>query len=272
MAQIRPWLVHAGLATLSIVMVFPFVWMLATSVKPVTEVLRHPPQLLPHVVTLENYVRVFATAPFGRFLLNSVIVTAISTAVVVATSSVAGYVFGKYRFPGDALIFGTLLATAILPLEAYMVPLYLTMRDWHWINTYRGLLAPYLVMSFGVFIMRQYFQSVIPDELMDSARIDGASEWGIFANIGLPLGTPAMAVVAILAAINAWTAFIWPLIIASTQDLYTMEVGLAFFQQAYTVDFGAITAGATMAMAPMIVMLLIFRRYITEGISLTGFR
>lgn len=260
------------MAALSIAAIFPFLWVIATSVKPATEVLRYPPHLLPHAPTLGNYVRVFATAPFERFLLNSIIVAAVSTAVVVATSSVAGYVFGKYRFPGDAFIFGTLLATAILPLEAYMVPLYLTMRDWHWINTYQGLLAPYLVMSFGVFIMRQYFESVIPDELMDSARVDGASEWRIFTSLGLPLGTPAIAVVAILAAINAWSAFIWPLIIASTQDLYTMEVGLALFQQAYTVDFGAITAGATIAMAPMIVMFLAFRRHIAEGISLTGFR
>jgi multiple sugar transport system permease protein len=260
------------LAGLSIVTIFPFIWMFATSVKPVTEVLRYPPQLVPDAVTLGSYVRVFETAPFARFLLNSIIVTGVSTAVIVATSSSAGYVFGKYRFPGDALIFGIFLATAILPLEAYMVPLYLTMRDWHWVNRYQGLLAPYLVMSFGIFIMRQYFRSVVPDELIDSARIDGASEWRIFANIALPLGVPAMAVVAILASINAWTAFIWPLIIASSQDLYTMEVGLAFFQQAYTVDFGAITAGATIGMAPMILLFLIFRRRITEGISLTGFR
>ncbi|HET8580146.1 MAG TPA: hypothetical protein VFL31_04030, partial [Nitrospiraceae bacterium] len=130
MARPRLWLVHGGLAALSVVVIFPFLWMITTSLKPMAEVLRYPPQLVPHTVTLENYLRVFETAPFGRFLLNSLIVTAASTAIIVATSSVAGYVFGKYRFPGDALLFGTFLATAILPLETYMVPLYLTMRDW----------------------------------------------------------------------------------------------------------------------------------------------
>jgi multiple sugar transport system permease protein len=148
----------------------------------------------------------------------------------------------------------------------------LTMRDWHWINTYPGLVAPYLVMSFGVFIMRQYFRTALPDELLDAARIDGASEWRIFLRVAVPAATSAMAAVAIFAAIQAWTGFIWPLIIASSQDMYTMEVGLAFFQQRYTVDYGAITAGATVSAVPIIAVFLFFRRHITEGIAFTGFR
>jgi len=263
---------HLALAAGAIAMVFPFLWMIATSFKPATEVVQFPPRLLPHAPTLANYARVFATAPFARFFLNSLVITTASTAIVVTTSSAAGYVFGKFRFPGDALLFVVFLATAILPLETYMVPLYLVMRDWHWINTYQGMLAPYLVMSFGVFIMRQYFRATVPDELLDAARMDGASEWRIFTQVALPNAVSAMAAVAIIAAIQAWTAFIWPLIIASTQDLYTMEVGLAFFQQRFTVDYGAITAGATISMLPIVVAFLLFRRYISEGIALTGFR
>jgi multiple sugar transport system permease protein len=270
--RLRLLLTHAFLATWAIAMIFPFVWMLSTSVKPATEIIQFPPQLLPHVPTFANYARAFTAAPFARFFLNSLIVTLISTAVVVVTSSVAGYVFGKYRFPGDGLIFLILLATAILPLETYMVPLYLTMRNWRWINTYQGLLAPYLMMSFGVFIMRQYFRSTLPDEMMDAARIDGASEWRIFTRVAIPAATSAMAAVAIFGAIQAWTAFIWPLIIASTQEMYTTEVGLAVFQKRYTADYGAITAGAMVSILPMVAIFLFFRRYITEGITFTGFR
>ena len=264
--------VHTFLAGWAIVMVFPFVWMLSTSVKPATEIIQFPPQLLPHVPTFANYVRAFQAAPFARFLVNSLIVTLLSTMVVLVTSSMAGYVFGKYRFPGGTVIFLILLATAILPLETYMVPLYLTMRDWRWINTYQGLLAPYLMMSFGVFIMRQYFQSTFPDDLMDAARIDGASEWRIFTHVAVPTALSAMAAVGIFAAIQAWTAFIWPLIIASTQNMYTTEVGLAVFQKRYTADYGAITAGAIVSVLPVTAIFLFFRRYITQGISFTGFR
>jgi multiple sugar transport system permease protein len=271
-ARLRLGLTHVLLIAWAAVMVFPFLWMLATSIKPAPEILAFPPHLLPRAPTFLNYARAFDTAPFARFFLNSLVVAALSTAVIVATSTVAGYVFGKFRFPGDTAIFLLFLATAILPLETYMVPLYLTMRNWHWINTYPGLVAPYLVMSFGIFIMRQYFSTALPDELLDAARIDGASEWRIFTRIAVPAAGSAMAAVAIFAAIQAWTGFIWPLIIASSQDMYTMEVGLAFFQQRYTVDYGAITAGATVSAVPIIAVFLFFRRHITEGIAFTGFR
>lgn len=272
MARARIPLIHASLIVWAAVMMFPFVWMLATSIKPAPEIIQFPPRLLPHAPTFSNYLRAFHTAPFGRFFLNSVIVTALSTAVIVLTSSVAGYVFGKFRFPGDNVIFVVFLATAILPLETYMVPLYLTMREWRWINTYQGMLAPYLVMSFGVFIMRQYFRATLPDELLDAARMDGASEWRIFMRVAIPMAVSALSAVAIFAAIQTWTAFIWPLIIASRQEMYTIEVGLAFFQQRFTVDYGAMTAGATVSILPILAIFLVFRRHITEGIALTGFR
>jgi multiple sugar transport system permease protein len=270
----RVWhpLTHIILAGWAIVMIFPFVWMVATSFKPAPEIIQFPPHIFPQSPTFSNYRRVFDTAPFGRYFLNSIVVTAVSTVIVVITSTLGGYVFGKHRFPGATIIFIVFLATAIIPLEVYMIPLYLLMRDWRWINTYQGMIAPFLVLSFGLFIMRQYFRSTIPDELLDAARIDGGSEWYILVKVALPLSTSAIAAVAILAGIQAWTAFIWPLVIASSQDMYTMEVGLAFFQQRYTVDYGAITAGATLSLIPIVCLFLMFRRYITEGIALTGFR
>jgi multiple sugar transport system permease protein len=265
-------LTHIILAGWAVVMIFPFVWMVATSFKPAPEIIQFPPHIFPQSPTVSNYRRVFDTAPFGRYFLNSMVVTGVSTVIVVITSTLGGYVFGKHRFPGGTIIFIVFLATAIIPLEVYMIPLYLLMRDWRWINTYQGMIAPFLVLSFGLFIMRQYFRSTIPDELLDAARIDGGSEWYILVKVALPLSTSAIAAVAILAGIQAWTAFIWPLVIASSQDMYTMEVGLAFFQQRYTVDYGAITAGATLSLIPIVCLFLMFRRYITEGIALTGFR
>lgn len=266
------WVADLFLGGWAIVMVFPFIWMVSTSLKPSQEILQFPPSLLPNEPTLANYARVLDSVPLVRYFGNSVVVTAISVVCVVITSSTAGYVFGKHRFPGRDLIFMVFLASAILPLEAYMVPLYLVMKNWHWINTYQGLATPYLVFSFGVFVMRQFFRSTLPDELLDAARIDGASEWLIFLAIALPISVPAMAAVAILASILAWSAFIWPLIIGNSQNMFTMEVGLAFFQQRFTADYGALTAAATLSLLPMVVLFLIFRRYITESVVLTGFR
>jgi multiple sugar transport system permease protein len=253
-------------------MLLPLVWMVSTSLKPASEVITWPPQLIPKSPTLENYRGIFDAAPFGRFFLNSLLVSGASTVAILLTSSLAGFVFAKYRFPLKTPLFVLVLATAMVPFETYMLPLYLLMKDFEWINTYQGLVAPYLVMSFGIFFMRQAIGSSIPDELLDAARIDGSSEWGLYWRIILPLSTGAIGALGIFAFMQAWAAFIWPLLMTSTNEMSTMELGLALFQNRFTVDYGLITAGSSLSFFAVLVAFLFFRRHIIQGITLTGMK
>ena len=263
---------HLVLIAGSVVMIIPFVWMLSTSFKPAIEVLAWPPRLLPLQPTLANYFAVFEAIPLARFFLNSLIISSVSTVAVVVTSLVAGYVFAKFQFPARNLLFLLILATAIVPFESYMVPFYLQMIAAKWVNTYQGMIAPYVLMSFGIFLMRQHIASAIPDEFIDAARIDGASEWGIFRQIVVPLSTSAMGALGIFAFIQAWAAFIWPLLIANEKAMFNMELGLTAFQFKFSVDYGPLMAGSVLNVLPMIVAFVILRRQIIESVALTGLR
>ena len=199
---------HFLLLSGSVVMVLPFIWMLSTSFKPAAEVLSWPPQFIPKTWTMENYRAVFKTAPFLRFFVNSVLVSLVSTACIILTSTLAGYIFGKFDFPLKNFLFILILATAMVPFETYMIPLYLRMVKFGWVNKFAGLVAPYLVMSYGIFFMRQNVHTTIPDELIDAARIDGLSEFGIYRGIILPLLSGSSNALAIFAFMQSWAAFI----------------------------------------------------------------
>jgi multiple sugar transport system permease protein len=231
-----PTLSHTVLLLGSLAMMFPFIWMLATSLKPADETLLWPPRLLPIRWTVANYPVVLNAAPIIRYFLNSVIVSVGSTIMVILTSLIAGFIFGKYTFPGKKALFLVILASAMFPFETYMIPLYLTMKSLGWINTYQGIAAPYLIMSFGIFLMRQHIAHSIPDELLDAARVDGASELKIFIRVIIPLCSSAIGALGILAFIQAWAAFIWPLLMATNRSMYLMELGLSTFQFRYTAD------------------------------------
>lgn len=263
---------HAALIIGSLVMVIPFLWMLSTSFKPPTEVLVWPPRLLPQAPTWTNYITVFKAVPLARFFLNSLIISSVSTLAVLATSLVAGYVFAKFHFPVRDLLFLLILVTAIVPFESYMVPFYLQMVQAKWLNTYQGMIAPYVLMSFGIFLMRQHIGSAIPDELIDAARIDGASEWGIFFRIVVPLSTSAIGALGIFAFIQAWAAFIWPLLIANQKTMFNMELGLTTFQFRFSVEYGPLMAGSVLNVLPMIMAFILLRRQIIESVALTGLR
>ena len=253
-------------------MLLPMLWMLATSFKPPGEIAVWPPQLLPNAPTLDNYTGLFQAAPFLRFFGNSVFISVASTISVVITSLLAGAMFAKYRFPGRAFLFMLVLATAIVPFEAYMIPLYIELVRLHWINTYVGIILPTLVMSFGIFLVRQHMSSAIPDELLEAARVDGASEWWTFTRVLVPLSGNAMSAVGIFAFIQGWSAFIWPLLVANNQLLFNMEVGLQAFQFRFSVDYGKLMAGSTFSTVPMLVVFLLLRRRIIENMALTGIK
>lgn len=265
-------LLQIVLALGAIFMVLPMLWMLSTSFKPPTEVSVWPPHLLPHAPTLANYRGIFEVAPFGRFFLNGAGLSLAATLSVAITSLVAGAVFGKYAFPGRTLLFMLIIATAIVPFESYMIPLYIQLIPIKWINTYQGILLPYLIMSFGIFLLRQHVASAIPGELLEAARIDGASEWWILFRIIAPLSVSALGAIGIFAFIQMWSAFIWPLLIANNQLLFNMEVGLTAFQFRFTSDYGKLMAGSVISVVPMLVIFLILRRRIVESVALTGLK
>jgi multiple sugar transport system permease protein len=265
-------LAHTVLMAGAVLMVLPILWMLATSFKPPAEIALWPPRILPDAPTLANFTGIFADAPFGRFFINSVGLSVAATVSVALTSLVAGAVFAKYRFPGRTLLFGIILATAIVPFESYMIPLYLQLVKLKWINTYQGIVLPTLVMSFGIFLLRQHIASAIPTELLEAARVDGASEWWILARVITPLAAPALSAIGIFAFIQAWAAFIWPLMVANQQTMFNMELGLTAFQFRFSTDYGKLMAGSVISVLPMLVVFLILRRQIIESVALSGMK
>ncbi|HWP68196.1 MAG TPA: carbohydrate ABC transporter permease [Rectinemataceae bacterium] len=256
----------------ALIMILPFVWMLSTSFKPPSEVLSWPPKFIPKTWTIVNYATVFKTAPFVRFFINSVLLSTFSTLSVLLTSTLAGYVFGKFDFPFKNILFMLILATAMVPFETYMIPLYLRMVQFGWVNKFLGLVAPYLVMSYGIFFMRQNVHTTIPDELIDAARIDGLSEFGIYWKVVLPLLSGSANALAIFSFMQSWAAFIWPLIITSSRNLWTMELGLGMFQYRFSVDLGPINAGSVLSILPVMIVFMTLRKHIVKGITLTGMK
>ena len=263
---------HAVLMLGALVMVMPMLWMVVTAFKSAAEIAIWPPVFLPKDWTVATFSGAFETAPFGRFFINSGFIALVSTASVMLTSLIAGTVFAKYRFPGRGFLFGLVLATAIVPFEAYMIPLYIQLVSLDWVNTYQGIILPYLFMAFGIFLMRQHVSSSIPTELMEAARVDGAGEWWILARVVAPLSGNALAAVGIFAFIQGWGIFIWPLLIANDQLLFNMELGLTQFQFAFSADIGKLMAGSVVSVVPMLIVFLLLRRRIIENMALTGLK
>lgn len=266
------WLLVVLLTVGGIAMIFPIFWLFSVSFRPAAELNIVPPPLLPLAWTIKNYEQVFARAPMLTYLWNSLIFATISTVFIIFTSSTAGYIFAKFKFPGNNLIFMLVLATAIVPFEIYMVPLFIQMNSLHLVNTPLGLFLPFLVLSYGIFFMRQNTMTSVPDEILDAARIDGMSETGIMMRLVPRLLAPAVSALAILAFIQAWTAFIWPLIILNDPKYFPMELGLSQFANTYSVNFGVTSAAAVVALLPSIIAFLLLRRRIVEGITITGLK
>lgn len=260
------------LIVVSIMMLLPLVFLVANAFKTPAEMLSWPPTIIPHDPTLANFEAVLGDTPLLRWIGNSIAFAVLSTIAIVATSAIAGYVFGKFRFRTMNILFALFLATAIVPFEVYMIPLYFQAKSLGILNSLWGLLLGYLVMSFGIFLVRQNVIHSIPDELLEAARIDGAGEFWIFFRIVLPLLRGALGALAVLAFFQAWTAFAWPMIIATTRSSYTIEVGLALFQTGYTVDLGRLSAASATVLIPSILLFVLLRRNFVQGVASTGLK
>lgn len=253
-------------------MIVPFVWMLLTSFKPAPELVEF--SFLPQNPTLSNYGTVLQTNDFGRWYFNSIVVACFSTLCVAIFDSLVGYTLNKFTFPGKNFIFLGILATLMVPTEMLIIPWY-TMSvklDWHiGLMQYWGIAFPGVITATGIFLMRQFFDSV-PNELLDAARIDGLNEPGIWWRIAMPLVKPAIAALCIFNFIGNWNAYIWPLIIASSREYYTLPIGLKFFRGEATSSWELIMAGSSLSTAPLILVFLLFQRQIIKGIALTGLK
>ena len=263
--------IYGGLAILSLVMLFPLFWLLSSAFKPLGETLLWPPRLLPIQFRPQNFIEAWQMSHFTRVLFNSGVVTVATTVLSVLVNSMAGYGFAKFRFPGRNILFALVLGTLMVPFQVIMVPLFFILRDLDWLNTYHGLVMPRVADAFGIFLMRQFIQS-IPSELTEAARIDGASELTIFWRIVLPLCKPAIAVLAIFTFMWRWNDLLWPLVAVTSQDMYTVQLALANFQREYFVEWHYLMALTAVSVLPIMALFLRFQRYFVAGITLSGLK
>jgi len=266
---IKP-VIYAFLIAGAVTMAVPYVWMFITSIKPLEEIQAFPPSLLVKNPTLEPYKDLFRMVPMVRYLFNSVFVAGCITIFNVFATSLAGYAFAKHRFWGRDKIFFVLLASLMIPWQVNIIPGFIIVKNLGWLNTYRGLIIPAMAWcAFGIFLNRQFIYS-IPDDLIDAARIDGCSEFAIFRLVILPLIKPVLATLAIFTFLQQWNNFVWPLVIIHTGTMRTIPLGLAVLTGQFGANYGMVMAGAAIATLPMLIIYLVFQKYIIKGVALTG--
>ena len=267
------WLLYTVVTLGFVAVITPFVWMILGSFKSQGELLRVPPTWWPEEPTLDNYTTLLGKGLFPRSFANSTFVAVVVTAANVTFCSMVGYALAKLRFRGKNLVFALVMATLMVPGMVTLVPLFVLVANLGMVDTYPGLILPFLVTPFGVFLMRQFIID-LPDDLLDAGRIDGAGEMRIFRQIILPLCGPGLATLGILTFLGSWNSFLWPLVVAQNQEHYTLPVALALFSkdQQTIPNYGLLLAGATVVVVPVLIVFLIFQRRFIEGIASTGIK
>lgn len=255
-----------------VVVMSPFIWMALSSVKGEAEIRRVPTTWWPEAPTLDNFRELFDRLDFPQFFTNSAVVAITVTLGNLVFCSMLGYVLAKFEFAGKKVLFRLVLGTLMIPGMVTLVPLFVLVANLGMVNTYWGLILPFLAAPFGVFLMRQFFFA-IPDELIDAARIDGASEIRIFLQVVIPLAKPALATLAIITFLGSWNNFLWPLVVATTEDKYTLPVALALYSTGQNqTDYGLLLAGAVVVVVPVLVVFLILQRHFVQGVAMTGIK
>jgi len=263
--------VHGLLIIWLLISVIPFVWMVSTSFKGPGEIFIFPPRWIPRNPTFNNYIDLFQEMNFGRPFLNSVLVSLSTTFLSVLIATMAGYGFAKFHFKNKNLLFLFILGTIMVPGQITMIPVFLLLSRMNLLNTYWGLILPAIANAFNIFFMRQYIMGV-PDELIEAAKIDGAHEGWIFFRIILPLARPAMAAITIFTFTGSWNNFLWPLIIATDESMYTLPVAVSVLGGQYTENIAMQMAGSVIVILPLIIVFLFTQRYFIKGISFTGMK
>lgn len=256
----------------SVIMIMPFLWLISAAFKDPSELNIWPPSFLPGHFDFDNFTAVWKAAPFGRYFLNSLLIASASTVGIILTSSLGGYIFAKFHYKWLDFFFILILGTAIIPFEIYMIPLYIQMNSLKLVNTYAGTILPNIIMSFGLFFMKQTIVQQIPDEMIEAARVEGAPEWAIFFKVILPLLKSTTAALAIFAFLQGWNNFVWPLLIVNSKELFNMELGLSMFQSAFTVDTSLVSAGSLLSILPIFIVFIFFKKQIMQSIASTGMK
>ena len=264
-------LIYLTMALGALVFFLPVFYMLTSSLKQSSDIFKIPFQWIPSPLVPENYAEAMKVAPFGRYFLNSLIVGIFTTLLNVFFSALTGYGFAKYNFWGKKFLFIAILSTLMIPFQAIMVPLYIIVRDFSWLNNYLGLIIPWSLSAFGVFLMRQFILS-IPNELMDAARIDGDSELGIFWHVILPLSKTPLVTLAIFTFLDSWNNLLWPLIIITKPEMRTVSLGLTEFQTLHGTSYNLLMAGSTIATIPILFLFIFLQRYFIRGVVLSGLK
>ena len=277
--------VYTALTLVAAVSLFPLYWMFNTALTPATSTVKLPPDLIPANATLNNFLAINRATGIGKLYLpgieepilmsrlvlwffNTAAIALLSTAIHLLLDSMAGYAFAKRKFPGSRILFWMVLAALMIPGQVTLVPLYVMIAKMGLVNTYAGVILPGLADVIGIFLLKQFIQT-LPAELEEAARMDGASEWGIFTKIILPLSTPALAVNAIFCFQRYWNAFLWPLIVLQSPDLFTLQVGLTFIHTGeFGTNYGLLMAGAALAAIPMILFFFAFQKYFMQGLRI----
>ncbi len=269
-----PW--HLVLVPATVVLIFPFAWLVITSLETPAEALHFPPVLLPHRLQAGNYPAALASAPFTRFFVNSALVAVITVLSNLVLCSLAGYAFARFRFLGRGALFAVIMATLMVPFQVTMIPQFIITK---WlgvhvlaavgINHLGALILPNAATAFGIFFLRQFFRT-LPLEYEESARVDGASRLTVLWRIVLPLATPALATLAALTFLDSWNNFLWPLIAITSTQKMTLPLGLATFQGAHSTEWTLLMAGNVMSLAPMMVIFFVAQRYFVRSIAATG--
>jgi multiple sugar transport system permease protein len=262
---------RALLILIALTMLLPFLWMVSTAFMSELEVYRFPPEFVPSELRWSNFPEALSLQPFGRFFLNTVIVAAASVVGQLVFCSMAAYAFARLKFRWRNKIFAAYLATMMIPGIVTVIPAFLLVTKLGWINTYWALFTPTLSSVWGIFLLRQFFQT-IPRDLEDAARIDGASEFAVFWKVVVPLSKPALATLAIFAFMGSWKDFLWPLLVTNRVDMRTLEVGIANFSTLYATDWPHQMAAAVIVMLPIVLVFLLTQKYFVKGITLTGLK
>ena len=266
------WLITLAVACGAITIFFPFFWMAITSLKTAPEIQRVPLQIAPdHWLNLTNYFEVFKREPFMRYLLNSAIVASIAAVSSLVVSSLAGFGFAKYHFPGRDAFFLAVVGIMMVPFQSVVVPLYTWMNHLGLLDTYMGIVAPDLVSVFGVFLMRQAIE-MIPNDYIDQARIDGCSELRIFFSVILPSVKPAMATLLIIKFMWNWNEFFWPMVVINSPTMKVVTMGLMSFTNMYFIEYNLITAAAVISILPILLIFITLQRWVVQAVVMSGLK
>jgi multiple sugar transport system permease protein len=262
---------HLIIYAFALLVISPFLWMILTSFKDMSEIYVYPPKWLPEKFNFDNYVNAFTAAPFGRYYLNSLIVAFAVTLGQLITCSMAAFAFARLRFKGRDILFYIFLGTMMIPYNVTMIPSFMVLYWLGWIDSYYALIVPGLASAFGTFLLRQFFIT-IPRELEEAAYIDGASRFQVLRRIIVPLAKPALATLAIFTFMGVFNDFIWALIVINSEQMQTVQLGLAIFRDRYLTEWDLLMAGSVTAVLPILIVFFFAQKYFIKGITLSGLK